>query len=114
MKNSNNENFITNFNQTHEPSTYHLLTNHITEVYEGNKQVRDLTQAFHTDVFKFEYFNLSNLHMNQNQIYINELKQFFIPDHENLHTQIIEFCHFNQVHNHEEEQATFYQLDQHY
>ena len=74
MKNSDDENFIINFNQTYEPSTYHLLTDHITEIYESNKQTRDLTHTLNISVFKFKCFNLSNLHVNQNQIYINELK----------------------------------------
>ena len=52
--------------------------------------------------------------MNQNQIYINELKQFFISDYKNLYIWIIKFCHFNWVHNYEEEQIIFYQLNQHY
>ena len=114
IKNSNNEDFTTDFNQTHEPSRYHLLTDCITDVYEGNKQVRDLIHTLNISTFKFECFNLGNLHVNQNQVYINELEQLFIPDHENLHTQIIESCHFNQVHNYGGEQATFYQLNQHY
>ena len=95
MEDSDDKDFIINFNQTHEPSTYHLLTDCITEIYEGNEQARDLTQALHTSTSKFECFNLGNLHVNQNQIYTNELEQFFIPDHENLHTQIIKSCHFN-------------------
>ena len=114
VKNSDDEDFITNFNQTHEFNTYHLLTDCITEIYEGNKQAKDLIHTFNTDAFKFECFNLGNLHVNQDQTYTNELKQFFIPDHKDLCTWIIEFCHFNWVHNYEEEWAIFYQLDQHY
>ena len=114
MEDSDDENFTINFNQTYEPSTYHLLTDCITEVYEGNKQAWNLTHTLNTNIFKFEHFNLSNLHVNQNQAYTNELKQLFIPNYEDLHTQIIESCHFNWVHNHEKKQTTFYQLDQHY
>ena len=114
MKNSNNENFIINFNQIYKPSTYHLLTDCIIETYESNKQIRDLIHILNINVFKFEYFNLDNLHVNQNQIYINKLEQFFIPDYKNLHIWIIEFCHFNWVHNYKREQIIFYQLDQHY
>ena len=114
MKDLNDEDFITDFNQTYEPSTYHLLTDCITEAYKSNKQIRNLTQALHTDAFKFEHFNLGNLYMNQNWVYINELEQLFISDHENLHIWIIEFCHSNWVHNHEGEWTIFYQLDQHY
>ena len=114
VKDSNDEDFIINFNQIYEPSTYHLLTDHIIEIYEGNKQVRDLTHTLNTDVFKFECFNLSNLHVNQNWIYINELKQLFISDYENLYTQIIESCHFNWIHNYKRKQIIFYQLNQHY
>ena len=111
MKDSDNEDFTTDFNQTHKPSTYHLLTDHITEVYESNKQIRDLIHTLNTDVFKFKHFNLNNLHVNQDQVYINELKQFFISDYENLHTQIIDFCYFNQIHNYKGEWVTFYQLN---
>ena len=99
MKNSNNEDFIINFNQIYELSIYHLLTNHITEIYEGNEQARNLIQALNISIFKFEYFNLGNLHMNQIQIYINKLKQFLIFNHKDLHIRIIEFCHFNQIYN---------------
>ena len=42
VEDSDDENFIINFNQTHEPSIYHLLTDCITEVYEGNEQTRNL------------------------------------------------------------------------
>ena len=52
--------------------------------------------------------------MNQNQVYINKLKQLFISDHENLCIWIIKSCHFNQIHNYDKEWTTFYQLDQHY
>ena len=114
VKNSDNKDFTTDFNQTYEPSTYHLLTDHITEAYKNNKQTRNLIQTLNTDTFKFECFNLGNLHVNQTQIYTNELKQLFIPDHENLHIRIIKSCHSNWVHNHREKQITFYQLNQHY
>ena len=114
MKDSDDEDFIINFNQTYKFNTYHLLINCITEIYEDNKQVRNLIHALNIDVFKFEYFNLSNLHVNQNWIYINELKQFFISNYKNLCTQIIKFCHFNWVHNYKGEWIIFYQLDQHY
>ena len=65
MKNSDDEDFITDFNQTYESSTYYLFTDCITEIYEDNKQVRDLTHTLNISVFKFEHFNLSNLHVNQ-------------------------------------------------
>ena len=64
VKDSNDEDFITDFNQTHELSTYHLLTDCITEAYEGNKQIRNLTHTFNISVFKFKCFNLNNLHVN--------------------------------------------------
>ena len=64
VKNSDNEDFTTDFNQTYEPSTYHLFTNHITEVYESNKQVKNLTHTLNTSTFKFECFNLGNLYVN--------------------------------------------------
>ena len=64
VKDSDDEDFITDFNQIYELSTYHLLTDHITEVYKDNKQVRDLTHALNTDIFKFEHFNMNNLHVN--------------------------------------------------
>ena len=85
MEDSDNEDFTTNFNQTHKPSIYHLLTDHITEVYKGNKQVRNLIHTLNISIFKFKHFNLNNLHINQNQVYINKLEQFFIPDYENLY-----------------------------
>ena len=37
MKDLDDENFIINFNQTYKPSTYHLLTDHITKAYKSNK-----------------------------------------------------------------------------
>ena len=64
VKNSDDEDFIIDFNQIHEPNTYHLLTDCITETYEGNEQIKDLIWALHISAFKFKCFNLSNLHVN--------------------------------------------------